>query len=238
MGTDRTHRHGLALACADQDGAAVARAHSERRTRHGQRGDGFTAARARSGPVRADARNAHPVRGPDRHCAIGGSLCRSARGSARRTGAVSRAIRADAVGKAIGKTVIRASRRDAIRKAIEGCIGGAPAAPGGITGRDSGASPDRGTIQGGGIRAGAVRDGTSQDGTCQPSAIRGDTGRAGAIWLRTIRAGAGDQAGLGPVRGAHPFCGAIRPGASGPALLPGLSRRARAAGRRNGAHGQ
>ena len=237
VGTDRTHPHGLALACADQDGAAVARAH-ERRTLDGQRGDGFTAARASSGPGRADARHAHPIRGPDRHWAIGGSICRSVRGSVRRTGAVSRVIRFDAVGKAIWRTVVSASRPDANRKAIEGCVGGAGAAAGGSTGRDSGASPGSGTIRGGGIGGGAVRARTSRDGTSQPSAIRGDTCRAGAIWLRPIRADAGDQAGLGPVRGAHPFRGAIRPGTCGPALLPALPGRARAPGRRNGAHWQ
>jgi hypothetical protein len=228
VGTDGAHRHGRALAGAGHDAAAVACAQAEWRTRHRQRGDGFTAGRARSGPARADARHADPVRGPDRQCASGGSIRRSVRGSVRRTGTFGRAISADAVGKAIWKAVIGASRPDAVQQAVEGRIGGAA---GGITGRDSGASPDRGTIQVGGIPARAVWDGTSRSG-----AIRGDTIRGDTIRGETIQANADaadDAAGHGPVRGAHPVCGTIRPGACGPAFLPADTGRAGTAGRRN-----
>ena len=64
---------------AAQDGPALPGAHAERGSGSGQRG-GLTAARAKPGPVRADAGAARSVSGADGDSGCNGSVCRSGSG--------------------------------------------------------------------------------------------------------------------------------------------------------------
>jgi len=220
--TGRIRRDGpvIAFALPHRPGAAIAGAHADRRPGHGQRGDGFTSAPAKSGPVRADARRARPVRGPDADGAVGNSFCRSLLGSRRRAGAVGGAIRQDAV----GKTVVGADRPKDSGRVFEGGICGACAVAGAIPSRVIGASRHRGAIPAGGGQPGVIWAGTIRAG-----AIRLRAHRA----LRAAWAVLDGRVGLGPVRSAHWPSRTIRADLGRTALFSSFSRRAGPAGRRS-----